>query len=190
MFNSRSICNKLFDIYNILSSNKYDFIFITESWTNDNINTSILTLDYPYNILRKDRVGKKGGGVLVYYRKTLSVSDVDIPKSYEVAETIVFDVHLKNYSIRFLTVYLSPNNDELHFVSLSRLIGWVNDTSQQTIIVGDFNFPLIKWNKTNIISETSIDFSFYSLVADLGLYQFVQSPTLNKNILDLVLLII
>ena len=119
MFNSRSICNKLFDIYNILSSNNYDFIFITESWANDNINTSILTVNYPYNILRKDRVGKKGGGVLVYYRKTLSVSDVDIPKSYEVAETIVFDVHLKNYSIRFLTVYRSPNNDELHFVCLS-----------------------------------------------------------------------
>jgi len=45
---------------------------------------------------------------------------------------------------------------------------------------------LIKWNNESI-SESSLDFQFHAMTSELGLYQFVKNPTLNINILDLII---
>ena len=47
----------------------------------------------------------------------------------------------------------------------------------------DFNLPELNWNS----SQQSIDTMFLDFFNDLGLHQFVSSPTWNNNILDLIL---
>ena len=150
LFNARSICNKVHELYQILCESKYDFIFITESWLNENITNSFLLLNYGYSIFRKDRIGKKGGGVAVVFRNSLFASEVNIPERFQLAETLVFDLVLKLYEVRFLLIYRSPNCNEIHLGKLKNLIDWVYNSSNQCIILGDFNFPQIKWNNSPI----------------------------------------
>ena len=164
-----------------MSSCTYDFIFITETWTNSDIPNSILRLNYYYDLLRDDRLDKRGGGVLIFFRKSLQIVNVEIPEGLKISETLAFDLILKHQKIRFLLVYRSPKCDEIQNDKLCNLLSWIYTSSIQSIVLGDFNYPLIRWNNTPI-SEQSPDFKFYTTICDLGYYQYVTHPTLKNNI--------
>ena len=69
VWNARSVLNKIEEVDRIALSAKPSFIGITESWLNDNIDSSLVSID-GYNIHRADRTiasGKKGGGGLLWY---------------------------------------------------------------------------------------------------------------------------
>ena len=102
MFNARSICNKFPDLYALLSCNMYDLIFVTETWTHADIPDSMVTLKFDYDLLRNDRVGHRGGGVILLFRKYLSVSNVIPPLNLQLTETLIFDLTIKTQTIRFL----------------------------------------------------------------------------------------
>ena len=52
---------------NFVASNNYDFIFIVETWLSSKTEDA-LVCPKGYDIFRKDRINKKGGGVLVLYQ--------------------------------------------------------------------------------------------------------------------------
>ena len=59
-------------------------------------------------------------------------------------------------------------------------------SSEQVIIMGDFNHPSIDWG--NLCADTAADSVFPDLVEDCFLIQHVNEPTHKAgNILDLVL---
>ena len=89
--------------------------------------------------------------------------------------------------VRFVLTYRSPNKDIEHLEKLCNLLDWTIRSSQSVIALGDFNFPLIKWKKPIPIPDTSLDFLFFTNVVEMGFYQAVENPTLDKNILDLIL---
>jgi len=168
LFNSRSIVNKLTDLHKILSDYSFDIIFITESWTNDSIPNSMIVLNFDYGILRLDRKVQKGGGVLILFRKTICISEVAIPEHLSNTESIVCDLSLNSYKMRFLLTYRSPSCDENHLNVLKDIFTLVYNSSVQSVFVGDFNFPLIKWDNPPIF-ELSLDFWFFTHVSDFGL---------------------
>jgi len=51
----------------------------------------------------------------------------------------------------------------------------------------DFNFPEIKWDKNDVFGVNTVSYYFLETINELGLHQLVSTPTLEKNILDLVL---
>ena len=56
-------------------------------------------------------------------------------------------------------------------------------------IVGDFNFPNIRWIEGSGFSTSSFsgdDQAFANLFLDYNFFQFVDGPTRNANLLDLV----
>ena len=63
--NARSIVNKKSEL-NIM----VDDICITESWANNDITYAKLGLA-GYVMFRKDRMGRRGGGVLLYIKETI-----------------------------------------------------------------------------------------------------------------------
>ena len=79
LFNARSVCNKIPDLHTLLFAETYEFIFITETWMNIDIPDSMLILNSDYNIFRCDRLNKKGGGVLTFFRKNLPIFNVNVP---------------------------------------------------------------------------------------------------------------
>ena len=68
--NCQSVKNKSKEFGNMIHSTNPDVILATESW----LNSSILDGEFlpdSYNIIRKDRTGKGGGGVFIAYRNDI-----------------------------------------------------------------------------------------------------------------------
>ena len=55
---------------------------------------------------------------------------------------------------------------------------------EQCVIMGDFNFPEIKWHEIENLDETHF---FVKTLNDTFLHQLVEMNTRDKNILDLIL---
>jgi hypothetical protein len=82
-FNAQSIVNKRNEFEILVDMYKPDIIAISETWTNDEIVDAELRLD-GYYLLRRDRISKRGGGVLLYIANFIKV------KELKTEETAVF----------------------------------------------------------------------------------------------------
>lgn len=72
LFNARSLANKLHHLHLFLSSYEPDLLFVTETWFSSEISDSEVSADSPYKLFRKDRKGRKGGGICCLAKNTLS----------------------------------------------------------------------------------------------------------------------
>ena len=68
--NARSIINKKDELNIMVDDIKPHIIGITESWANNDITDAELGLE-GYAMFRKDRMGRRGGGVLLYIKDTI-----------------------------------------------------------------------------------------------------------------------
>ena len=69
-FNARSIANKVDDLSATLKQNKYDMVFITETWLKvEHLSSSILN-STDYVMFRCDRTKSGGGGTAIIVKKT------------------------------------------------------------------------------------------------------------------------
>ena len=86
----RSIINKK-DELNIMvddiKPHKNIIIGITESWANNDITDAELGME-GYAMFRKDRMGRRGGGVLLYINDTISAYEVQLQEEADCNEAI------------------------------------------------------------------------------------------------------
>ena len=68
--NVRSIINKKNELDIMVDEIKSHIIGITDSWENNDITDAELGLE-GYVMFRKDRMGRRGGGVLLYIKETI-----------------------------------------------------------------------------------------------------------------------
>ena len=73
---------------------KLHIIGITESWANNDITNAELGLE-GYVMFRKDRIGRKGGGVLLYIKDTIPAYEVQLHEEADCNNNnnIVYFVH-------------------------------------------------------------------------------------------------
>lgn len=76
LININSIQNKFQDISFILEKRLVDILVIQETKLNP-LNDDRLFENPSYNMIRRDRESDKGGGILVYIRKIINISNVD-----------------------------------------------------------------------------------------------------------------
>ena len=67
--NARSMGNKQEELEAIVCSESYDIVAITETWWNDSHSWSALMEGY--QLFKRDRLGRKGGGVALHIKKRL-----------------------------------------------------------------------------------------------------------------------
>ena len=71
LFNVRALTNKTFFINDLISENKLDFIFLTETWLqSDGASLLIETSPPNYNFIHSTREGKRGGGLAAIFSDT------------------------------------------------------------------------------------------------------------------------
>ena len=75
--NARSKINKKNDLNIMIDDIKLHIIGITESWANNDITYAELGLG-GYIMFRKDRMGRRGGGVLLYIKETIPAYEVQL----------------------------------------------------------------------------------------------------------------
>ena len=89
--NTRSIINKKTELNIMVDDIKPHIIGITESWANNDITNAELGLE-GYVMFRKDRIGRRGGGILLYIKDTIP--------AYEVQLHVLLWTHSKEISRR------------------------------------------------------------------------------------------
>ena len=163
-----------------LTSN-YDVIGVTETWLSesdgDEYNIS------GYTLYRKDRQDRRGGGVALYIRNSLDAQVLNLDKENN-AESIwvrIMDTNSKGIIIG--ACYRPPNSD----AEQNNLL--YNDIRNacrkgEAILMGDFNFPCIKWE--NPMGGTTDEIEMVEMTNDCFLTQFVKAPTRGEACLDLV----
>jgi len=183
-FNARSIRNKMDELNILIQEHKPDVIAVVESWLNEDISDSELSLEN-YNFIRVDRHNdqkSKGGGIIIYVNLNLSFINVTTTVCNNI-DHIWIKLHDKNVKAITLGIFYRPpdsNEEEINFLikQMSKF------QTVRTLLIGDFNFGDINWRNQTSGSKGKL---FLKAVKNLALFQCVKEKTRGTNILDLVL---
>ena len=178
----------------LVYSNAYDIICVTETWLKDFFLDSEI-LDTGYTIFRRDRAEREGGGVFIAVKDNLDcrrTSDLETG-----LEMLCVELNLACSSrskIVISAIYRPPDSTPSYdFHSVTEFTSHLNNSARllksHSLVLGDFNYPAIKWiegcgfsNSTN-----SADSAFCETLQDHSLLQVNPFPTRNENILDLII---
>lgn len=183
--NIRSIIPKRDTICSFLEDNNSDILVLTETWLYPAItNNEVLAGSERYNIYRKDRVDRRGGGVLLGVKNTISSYVLNLDSPIEIIWIMCVTKHAK---ILVGNCYRPPDYNNTFVRDLRHSIKNAKDLCPTGVVYlfGDFNLPLIDW--TNFSSPCCLSTEFINLVLDFNLSQVIDQPTRGLNTLDLLL---
>ena len=180
--NARSIVNKKNELNIMVEDIDPHIIGITESWANTDISDAELGLT-GYVMFRKDRIGRRGGGVILYVKESIQAYEIKLEREADCDEAVWCKIVSGNSKLTVRLVYRSPNINEEDNTKMKTAIKEVS--KGECIIMGDFNHGHIQWNS---LESTGIeDQPFLFLIQDSFLTQHVLEPTRGENVLDIVL---
>ena len=130
--NARSIINKKNELNIMVDEIKPHIIGITE-----------LGLE-GYVMFRKDRMGRRGGGVLLYIKETIPAYEVQLQEEADCNEVIWFKLVTGHTTVTIGTVYRCPNLTKQNNETIHNAISEVS--KGDCILMGDFNHGNIKWD--------------------------------------------
>ncbi|BHF66871.1 hypothetical protein SprV_0200989400 [Sparganum proliferum] len=154
-----------------LSDLSPDIISLTETWLNQQVGNRELTIP-GYQLFRRDRSGRQGGGVLTYVKHGLIVSE-KTDKLSCTSEAIWLTIKAPGSpSLDVLTVYRPPRNDPMVDARLIEDLERFSIRSD-VLIMGDFNAPLIDWSSA---CASGPDHAFDRRLLDTTLKLFLTQP--------------
>lgn len=158
-----------------------DIVALCETWASENISSAELSCDGRFSVFRKDRSGRRGGGVCLLIAKNLL--GVEVPVDSLPSEVVAVDILIDTpHQHRIVCAYASPTGSSHEVIERIRLLCTSPESlchsSSPTLVVGDLNLPLINW-KYGIVpgSSDSKEFIFYSFCISHGFAQLVESAT-------------
>ena len=180
--------SKITHLQQLVYGNFYDVVGVCETWLNNTILNGELLQGY--NLFRKDRTGKIGGGALVAIKSELEAlhrPDLERPD----CELVVVQIKsLNSKPVILYTFYRPPN-------STHNSLNELNDSLQSNVekdyvvVVGDFNLSELRWceDQTTPNSSTGQTGEFFcELFNDNFLQQrIVGSTHSGGNKFDLLL---
>ena len=138
-----------------------------------------------YTLLRKDRCSEtktRGGGVALYIRDNINVVQHEISCGGEFSEYLFCTIVCNNVKTFVGVCYRPPDSLNSNDENLFEIISEVS--KQNCVIMGDFNFAELKWDRVETISERH---QFIKCINDNFFHQLVEKPTRGENFLDLVM---
>jgi len=181
--NTQSILanSKIEEISIICNETDIDILCITESWLKSNYNNNFFKQYMSnYQIIRKDRISKRGGGLIIFIKKNIKYKILEI-ENCGIIEILFIKLLDKNIVIG--TCYRPPNSisDDLDFFEniLTNLI--LNNDN--LILLGDFNI--------NINNESSLQKKYLNIISNLNLNQIIDKNThhldFSESLIDHIL---
>ena len=116
--NARSIINKKNELNIMVDEIKPHIIGITESWANNDITDAEFGLE-GYVMFRKDRIGRRGGGMLLYIKDTIPAHEVQLQEEADCNEATRCNLVTGHPTVTNRVVYRCPNitkqnNEKIH----------------------------------------------------------------------------
>lgn len=110
--NSQSICarrmTKFIELKQMIIMTAVDIVCVCETWLNSRTDNNVLTID-GYDLIRNDRIGRLGGGVLMYVKHGLNHKILDLSENISSTEYILCEMKLHNKKMLFGVFYNPPN---------------------------------------------------------------------------------
>ena len=148
--NTQSICNKVPAVLELLSDNKVDVCFMTETWLKCNDKAKFAEIrEYGFDIFSAPRKGRGGGVAFIFNPKHIKLirNNVNKYKSFKVLETVL---ERPSGLTRLSVVYRSTQTSTKNKYAETRQIQFYQEfadyldevvtKSGRPIICGDFNF--------------------------------------------------
>ncbi len=180
-WNVRSLEPKLDEIRIIVKSNSLDVLAINETWLNESYTDSELEIK-GFNLIRKDRIGRPGGGVCFYIKEQLKykvLSDINSG-----IESLWLEIEGGKDKLILGTIYRPPDTDNRYYESMLDEIEKAKNINENVLLLGDLNF---NYKIDETLSKNPIKY-----IEDIyDMRQLVNSPTRvtmeTSSLLDVVL---
>lgn len=164
------------EVGSLVDDNKSEVPVLTETWLHPEINDSeLLPNSNAFNIYRKDCTDRRGGGVLLGIKKTLSSYIIDTRSAHEIIW--VACKPSPNDIVLIGNCYRPPDANSSFNVELRKSVDDAISLckTENVFLFGDFNLPLIDWKL--LYSLCNVSNEFISLMLDFNLIQVVTEPT-------------
>ncbi|XP_065679842.1 uncharacterized protein LOC136094153 [Hydra vulgaris] len=181
------------DLISISRTFDYHVIAISETWFR---NDSVPNID-GYSLYRKDRLdGRRGGGVAIYITDVFNSHEVN--QFYtNLLEQVWVSVKFNNKHILIGCIYRPNDASLIKYVAESFKLAHslIKKPYDDCLIVGDFNFPNIKWSNDGIESfnpNNPTEYDFWNIFQNSLFTQHITFPTFqtdygsSNNMLDLL----
>ena len=182
--------NKINELNCIASEIYPDLICICESWTREDIQDSYLNISNYNLVSRKDRKDTKrgiGGGLLIFAKNELNVSELNLDLLSEFNQCTAVSIKIGKDQLNLCLIY-RPHNlyDSKDLIENNNLLcDLLKQFPKPFLIVGDFNFSDIDWDNGTATVKSK---DFYCAVQDSFLTQHVDFPSHKSGTMpDLVL---
>ena len=140
--NARSIVNKRNDLNIMVKDIDPHIIGITESWATTDISDAELGITR-YVMFWKDRIGRRGGGVILYIQESIQAYEIKLEKEAECEEAVWCNIVTRKSTLTVGLVYRSPN---ITIDENEKVQNAIKEVSKRDcIIMGDFNHGRIQW---------------------------------------------
>ncbi|CAF1069906.1 unnamed protein product, partial [Brachionus calyciflorus] len=146
----------------ILNLRVYDLVMLNETKLDSSVPDSFYVNNF-YNIIRRDRIGKKGGGILVFFKKEYQLK---LFEKHENLELIYCQLQLQELASNFICCYKPPKINSRQFLNELETYLLSLDLTLDTFIVGDLNIDLNKINSNKLITEFIKNLSLKNVVQD------------------------
>lgn len=158
----------------------HEILSFTESWLKPITPNDELEIPGYKPPLRKDRLDRVGGGVIIYVKDNVVCNPrSDIQTG--IVEGIWVELKLKNKKYLYGTFYIPPNSNQLVWDDFERSIDQALNSNLDVIITGDFNINQFGHNTSKLDN----------ILVQFGLHQLITEPTYvtenGSSLLDLVL---
>jgi exonuclease III len=185
VINCQSIRNKADVLVDYIKDNNLDMVAMTETWLKSDDNRIIGDLTPSgFKLIHLPRQGRRGGGVGLLYKETISVSD-KIDESTPSLEAFSVYVKTETTSFRLIVIYRlipggkGPRRADFH-VDFADLLDKYVPKPGPLVIVGDFN---IHWD-----NDCPEQRELKDLLESTNLKQWVNETTHEDgHIIDLVI---
>ncbi|TRZ08316.1 hypothetical protein HGM15179_018789 [Zosterops borbonicus] len=157
--NARSMGNKQEELEAMVQQKSYDIAAIMEMWW-DGLHNWSTALD-GYKLFRRDRRGRRGGGMVLYIREVLNTMEIETDYDDKV-ECLWVRIWGKANKADILVgvCYRPPNQEEEVDNVFHKQLQDVS-RSPAVVLVGDFKLPDICWELNTAEKRQSRRFSVY-----------------------------
>lgn len=188
--NARSILKpgRLDELYEELCClHAFDIIGISESHLSESVPDSDICIPN-YTSFRRDR-NRHGGGVLIYVHDRLSCirrSDLEHPD----LEIIWVEIKLGHCVFLVGVCYRPPNQNAEQIDTFMEglhdsLYPITGHAKTSVVLLGDFNDRCTSWDSDH--SKSELGLRLFRLIQSLNMFQIIDGPTRNENLLDLII---
>lgn len=143
-----------------MCSSGSDIITVTETWLTGAIyDFEVFPHKSDFSISRCDRLGKRGGGVLLAFRRSLDARVVIVPNID--LEMVWLSVKISFFHILFCVCYRAPNCSSF-VCQFADALAYVNNKfseAKMKLILGDFNYPSVGWSSNSASASEAKSFS-------------------------------